>query len=344
MHTESLFRVIDYKTGSIPSAHKMAAGLALQLPLYAMAVERALADENARPVDAGYWALRGKGYKPLFSQEVDRAGPESRHQETPGHPSRSGRRLRAGSGRPPPTRDVPGPPAPDVADCERTCDYRTVCRLRQVRFTRKPWPEAPTMDDPSPGARTMSRRPATPEQQRALDAVVSVALSSGAGCGKTSVLTDRFLRALRSASRWTASSPSPSPRRPPPRCAAGSAPRAATGRRRRRRTRPLAADAPRPGGGSNRHVPRLLPGSCCAHAVQAGLPPEFELLDEAVAPTLRDDALRSAIRRWLADGHPDLIALAVELGLDAVRDGLRSLLRGRALADPARWADLGPRT
>ena len=76
------------------------------------------------------------------------------------------------------------------------------------------------------------------------------------------------------------------------------------------------------------------------HAVQAGLPPEFTVLDAAVAPTIRDEALRACIRRWLADGHDDLVALATELGLDAVRDGLRSLLVGRALADPGRWADL----
>ncbi len=42
------------------------------------------------------------------------------------------------------------------------------------------------------------RRALTDEQQRALGARgVSVALSAGAGCGKTFVLTERFLRALR---------------------------------------------------------------------------------------------------------------------------------------------------
>src|SRR5690606_28063147 len=60
------------------------------------------------------------------------------------------------------------------------------------------------------------------------------------------------------------------------------------------------------------------------------------------APTLRDEALRACVRRWLADGHPDLVVLAVELGLDAVREGLRALLLGRALADPGRWAELSP--
>ena len=185
----------------------------------------------------------------------------------------------------------------------------------------------------------MSVRTPTPEQRKALEAEVGVALSSGAGCGKTTVLTDRFLRALEE-------------RRPLDRLVAVTFTEKAAAEMRQRirarcRERVEAGDAD---SDDWRRVLRGLEagrigtfhGFCLdllkRYAVQAGLPPEFAVLDEAVAPTLRDEALRGLIRRWLAEGHPDLVPLAVELGLDAVREGLRSLLAGRALADPGRWA------
>ncbi len=141
-----LFRVIDYKTGSVPSRKKLEEGLALQLPLYAMAVERALsAEENPRAIDAGYWALRGKGYAPLVTLAEYRDGDLfSREGWKPG-PDRIVRfvldlvdRLRRGM----------LPAQFEKPDCERNCDYRTVCRFHQVRQARKPWPEAPTMSEP----------------------------------------------------------------------------------------------------------------------------------------------------------------------------------------------------
>ncbi|MEW4567756.1 PD-(D/E)XK nuclease family protein [Tautonia sp. JC769] len=141
-----LFRVIDYKTGSVPSRTKLEEGLALQLPLYAMAVERALpAEENPRAIDAGYWALRGKGYAPLVTLAEYRDGDLfSRDGWKPG-PDRIVRfvldlvdRLRRGM--------MPAQYA--KLDCERNCDYRTVCRFHQVRQARKPWAEAPSMSEP----------------------------------------------------------------------------------------------------------------------------------------------------------------------------------------------------
>ena len=142
-----LFRVIDYKTGSVPSGTKLKDGLALQLPLYAMAVERALqADHNPRPIDAGYWALRGKGYAPLVKMAEYREGDLfafPNWKPGPG-PDRIVAfvlslvdRLRRGM----------LPVQNEILDCERTCDYRTVCRLHQVRQARKPWPEKPSMAD-----------------------------------------------------------------------------------------------------------------------------------------------------------------------------------------------------
>jgi hypothetical protein len=143
-----LFRVIDYKTGSTPTRSKLLKGLALQLPLYAMAVERALPEqENPRALDAGYWALRGKGYRPIVEMIINRDGDlyqDSRWKPDVG-PDRIVAfvldlvdRLRRGM--------LPVHSA--EPDCDRTCDYRTVCRFHQVRQARKPWPEAPSMSEP----------------------------------------------------------------------------------------------------------------------------------------------------------------------------------------------------
>lgn len=146
----TLFRVIDYKTGSVPTRSKLFKGLALQLPLYAMAVERSLpAERNPRAIDAGYWALRDKGYAPLVTMAEYRDGDLFPKDGWKPGPDRIVAfvlelvdRLRGGM--------LPVHPA--EADCERTCDYRTVCRLHQVRQARKGWPEAPSMDEPaSPG-------------------------------------------------------------------------------------------------------------------------------------------------------------------------------------------------
>ncbi|WP_231749803.1 PD-(D/E)XK nuclease family protein [Tautonia plasticadhaerens] len=143
----TLFRVIDYKTGSVPSRGKLFKGLALQLPLYAMAVERSLpAERNPRAIDAGYWALRGKGYSPLVTMAEYRDGDLYPKDGWKPGPDRIVAfvlelvdSLRGGM--------LPVHPA--ETDCDRTCDYRTVCRLRQVRQARKDWPEAPSMDEPA---------------------------------------------------------------------------------------------------------------------------------------------------------------------------------------------------
>ena len=186
--------------------------------------------------------------------------------------------------------------------------------------------------------------PPTDEQRRALEATVSVALSSGAGCGKTRVLTDRFVLALER-------------RMPLDRVVAVTFTEKAASEMRdriRKECRRRIASASGADAAYWRRVLRGLEagrigtfhGFCLdllkRFAVQAGLPPEFAVLEESLAPTLRDEALRSCFRRWLAEENEDLVMLAVELGLNAVREGLRSLLLGRALADPGRWAELGP--
>jgi ATP-dependent helicase/DNAse subunit B len=60
-----VFNVIDYKTSASARVHdeQIEAGMQIQLPLYAMAVaELLLAEEQAAPLSAGYWSIRGKGF------------------------------------------------------------------------------------------------------------------------------------------------------------------------------------------------------------------------------------------------------------------------------------------
>jgi RecB family exonuclease len=117
------FRVIDYKTGSVPSSTEVKHAEMLQLPLYAMAAGRLLFEGAAAGLfDLGYWSLRDEGYKPIAfeSWESDqetlidfvldlvdevRRGVFVVHSRKPG--------------------------------CESYCDYRGVCRLRQVRLASK---------------------------------------------------------------------------------------------------------------------------------------------------------------------------------------------------------------
>jgi len=117
------FRVIDYKSGSVPSSTEVKHAEMLQLPLYAMAAGRLLFDGAAAGLfDLGYWSLRDEGYKPIAFENwesdqetliafvldlVDevRKGIFVVHSRKPG--------------------------------CENYCDYRGVCRLRQVRLASK---------------------------------------------------------------------------------------------------------------------------------------------------------------------------------------------------------------
>ena len=117
------FRVIDYKTGSRPTNQSVKDLLMVQLPLYALAVERlGLAGEATTFSDLGYWALRDGGFKrvPLDGWPDDRERLESKVLETAAS-------LRSGLFIVQPQKD----------DCERTCDFALVCRIGQVRRVQK---------------------------------------------------------------------------------------------------------------------------------------------------------------------------------------------------------------
>ncbi|MGO9814618.1 MAG: PD-(D/E)XK nuclease family protein, partial [Isosphaeraceae bacterium] len=117
------FRVIDYKTGSVPSLAEVKRGEMLQLLLYAMAVEKLiLSDDAARPTGVGYWGLKKEGYKEITFPDWQQVKNEL---ET--HVLGVVDRIRNGVF------------AVDSrkAGCESYCDYRSICRIRQVRLAGK---------------------------------------------------------------------------------------------------------------------------------------------------------------------------------------------------------------
>jgi ATP-dependent helicase/DNAse subunit B len=117
------FRVIDYKTGSVPSHAEVKRGEMLQLLLYAMAVETLiLGDEAARPVGVGYWGLKKDGYKEIAFPDWQQV-----KEELEAHVLGVVDRIRAGVF------------AVDSrkAGCESYCDFRSICRVRQVRLAGK---------------------------------------------------------------------------------------------------------------------------------------------------------------------------------------------------------------
>jgi RecB family exonuclease len=117
------FRVIDYKSGSAPAVTDVKQGAMLQLPLYAMAVQRLLFhDDEAALSDLGYWSLRKTGYSPISF-----AAWEQDQEALVEHVLALVDRLRRGEFVVLSRKDA----------CENYCEYRGVCRVRQVRRAGK---------------------------------------------------------------------------------------------------------------------------------------------------------------------------------------------------------------
>jgi RecB family exonuclease len=135
------FRIIDYKTGSTPSPADLRTGLALQLPLYAWAVEELeLGGEAKLLADFGYWALRKEGYR---AAKLPKAATDDNSDAWTAYRRRVETYVLALVAS---LRRAAFPVSPKVTDCTRYCDYRFVCRIAQVRNAGKEWREAPRME------------------------------------------------------------------------------------------------------------------------------------------------------------------------------------------------------
>jgi len=129
---ETRFRVIDYKTGSNPSPADVKSGLASQLPLYAMAVERlVLPSGGSAFLDAGYWSLPKDGFRGVKLDAWDRY-----RDRLTGFILAMVGELRRGV----------FPVFSQKKDCESRCDFHKTCRVREVRSTRKAWNDRPSLE------------------------------------------------------------------------------------------------------------------------------------------------------------------------------------------------------
>ena len=185
--------------------------------------------------------------------------------------------------------------------------------------------------------------PLTPQQARAVEhRGTSVVLASGAGCGKTHVLTARYLSHLRLDGVGVGEV-----------VAITFTERAAREMRGRIRAA-VAAELARTPPGTDAHarwrrhlrdletapvttIHAFAAGLVRQHAAAAGIDPGFEVLDDTLAANLRTDSLRAALHRLLTDDGPagdDLRELVVLFGWAAVQEAVDAFLLD---PDPPAW-------
>ncbi len=189
----------------------------------------------------------------------------------------------------------------------------------------------------------------SPSQQQlaAIDARgMSVVLSSGAGCGKTFVLTNRYLSHLKQDGVGVGQI-----------IAITFTDRAAREMRKRIREAVTKEHLANPNDPSwARHLRGLEMASIqtihsfCGDllrqfAVEAGLDARFEVLEEILADNLRAEALRDTLQSLLTTDSPagrDLCELVVLYGWTATFNAVRELLHERDADAWRLWLDLPP--
>jgi RecB family exonuclease len=145
-----VFSVLDYKSGRAGRLGKNAVsqGLALQLPLYALAAsDLLLPGADAALLHGGYWFLKGSGYAAaLEGHEIDRGSVAATDEWLQLRKDLAGWVLAAVRS----VRNGQFPVASRDDECTGRCPYRTVCRVNQVRSLHKIWP--PPAEPPRPDA------------------------------------------------------------------------------------------------------------------------------------------------------------------------------------------------
>ncbi len=191
----------------------------------------------------------------------------------------------------------------------------------------------------------------TAEQQAALSAHDrSVSLAAGAGCGKTFVLTERFLSYLDPC----LAEPSAELSELVAITFTDAAAREMRDRIRRRcYERWQAAEEPSEQSGWKQLLSTLdgaristIHAFCAtllrSHAAEAAVDPQFELLDPPTAQLMRLQSLDDHLRQLLVDSDERLIQLATHFGLRSLRDHVAALLGDNVDAVLARWSKAAP--
>jgi len=136
----TVFNVIDYKSGKRPTltTEKIESGERLQPALYVMAAQALVfGEDQAAPLWAGYWSMRdgvntGKKYSLHCSVESGES-TEVWDELKPKVIARIAEIVHA-------ARVGDFPIASTDIHCTSTCDFKTVCRVAQVRSVGKIWP------------------------------------------------------------------------------------------------------------------------------------------------------------------------------------------------------------
>jgi ATP-dependent helicase/nuclease subunit A len=158
-----------------------------------------------------------------------------------------------------------------------------------------------------------TRRPLTDEQELAVKRRSEpLLLAAGAGSGKTSVLVERFVRAVREDGVA------------PGRILAITFTERAAGELRERvRARFDELGEREAARDTEAAFVSTFHGFCArllrAHPLAAGLDPEFTILDEGLAARLRGQAWAGALRGFLEDEHSEAVDLVAAWGADRVR-------------------------
>ncbi len=133
----TVFNVIDYKSGRRPTltSEKIESGERLQLALYVMAAEALVfSAESDKPLWAGYWSMQGgvtTNKKYSLHCAVESGEPtESWEELRPKVIARIGEIVRA-------TRRGDFPVLSTDPNCTSFCEFKTVCRVAQVRSVGK---------------------------------------------------------------------------------------------------------------------------------------------------------------------------------------------------------------
>lgn len=177
----------------------------------------------------------------------------------------------------------------------------------------------------------MIERTLTPEQERAAERRQgSLLLAAGAGSGKTSVLVERFVRAVRvdgvSPGRILAIT---------------FTERAAGELRERVRTRLLELGDREAARDAEGAFVSTFHGFCARllriHPLQAGVEPGFQILEESFADRLRTLAFADALAGFVAEDRPEAVDLVAAYGPDPLRTmvlGAYAQLRSQGQAQP----------
>jgi ATP-dependent exoDNAse (exonuclease V) beta subunit len=150
-------------------------------------------------------------------------------------------------------------------------------------------------------------------------------LSAAAGSGKTSVLVERFVRAIREDGITPAKI-----------LAITFTDRAAGELRERVRERLLSLGEREAARDAEAASVGTFHGFCArllrSHPLPAGLDPEFTILDEGLAGRLRERAFRTAMHAFLEGERPEAVDLVAAYGVDRVKEmieGVHGRLRSR---------------